>query len=162
MVEDAIAHYSECGYIDFIHIVWCEKQAPPEKILRRFSKTTPVVMFDLRNDSLNSRFLPLPEGNIYTVSLKIYRSYDKYIYIFTGTYSNGVFSVDDDIRVSCKELKLAHEAWRSSQHTLVGFMPRMHLRNRGTEGDYIYRCWWKTWREGTYSIILTKVSIYFV
>lgn len=136
MVEDAIAHYSECGNIDYIHIVWCEKQAPPEKILQRFAKTTPVVMFDLRNDSLNSRFLPLPEGS----------------------YSNGVFSVDDDIRVSCRELTLAHEAWRSSQHTLVGFMPRLHLRNQGGEGSYIYRCWWKTWREGTYSIILTKAA----
>lgn len=81
MVEDAIAHYSECGNIDYIHIVWCEKQAPPEKILQRFAKTTPVVMFDLRNDSLNSRFLPLPEGNneLHTVSLKI-PSYAKFVF----------------------------------------------------------------------------------
>jgi len=25
-------------------------------------------------------------------------------------------------------------------------------------GEYIYRCWWKTWREGAYSIILTKAA----
>jgi len=63
MVEDAIAHYSKCGHVDYIHVVWCEEEAPPQKIIQRFSvQTSPVVLFDVHSDSLNSRFLPLSDG----------------------------------------------------------------------------------------------------
>lgn len=83
-----------------------------------------------------SRFLPLAEG----------------------TYTDGVLAVDDDMRISCHDLALAHETWRNSPDTLVGWMPRTHMR--GSEGGLLYRCWWSVWWSGSYSIVLTKVPRY--
>jgi hypothetical protein len=40
--------------------------------------------------------------------------------------TSAVFSVDDDLFVSCGSLDLAHDVWRASPNTMVGFMPRMH------------------------------------
>lgn len=62
------------------------------------------------------------------------------------------------MRVPCDELDLAYEVWRGSSKSLIGFMPRIHLRNRIT-GLLEYRCWWKVWWEGAYSIILTKAAL---
>jgi len=84
-------------------------------------------------DSLNSRFRPL-----------------------TDPHTDAIFSVDDDMRVPCKELGLAYEVWLNSPNTIVGFMPRLHLRNGSR---YEYRCWWRVWWHGAYSIVLTKAAI---
>ena len=83
-------------------------------------------------DSLNNRFKPL-----------------------SGPHSDAIFTVDDDMRVPCSELSLGYEVWRGSSRSLVGFMPRLHVR--GSNG-YIYRCWWRVWWQGSYSIILTKAA----
>lgn len=29
---------------------------------------------------------------------------------------------------------------------------------RGSDGNWVYRCWWRTWWQGSYSIILTKAA----
>ena len=84
-------------------------------------------------DSLNNRFSPL-----------------------TGSHSDAIFSVDDDMRVPCEELLLAYQVWRGSPRSLIGFMPRIHLRS---QGKLVYRCWWRVWWSGTYSIILTKAAM---
>ena len=103
MLLDALEHYSKCEHVKYIHVTWCEKEPPPREMTTKFNtQSTPMITFDLYEDSLNARFIPLK----------------------TGTYNDGIFSVDDDIRVSCQELRLAHEVWRGSSHTLVGFMPR--------------------------------------
>lgn len=60
------------------------------------------------------------------------------------------------MRVSCADLGLGYEVWRHSPNSLVGFMPRVHLRGR--DGRLTYRCWWRVWWEGSYSIILTKAA----
>jgi len=88
MLENALAHYSKCDYVKYIHVVWCESKLPPERLIQRFSPLkNPTIYFDVLEDSLNNRFSPLQEG----------------------TYTDGIFSVDDDIRVSCQDLKLTHE-----------------------------------------------------
>jgi hypothetical protein len=84
-------------------------------------------------DSLNNRFTPI-----------------------TGPHTDAIFSVDDDMRVPCRDLNLAHEVWRGSSRSIVGFMPRVHLRKNGL---LEYRCWWRVWWHGVYSIILTKAAI---
>jgi hypothetical protein len=84
-------------------------------------------------DSLNSRFRPIE-----------------------GPHNDAIFSVDDDMRVPCEDLMLAHEVWRGSSRSIVGFMPRIHIRRNG---KLEYRCWWRVWWHGTYSIILTKAAI---
>ena len=60
------------------------------------------------------------------------------------------------MRITCEDLALGYQVWRTSPRTLIGFMPRIHLRKY--DGLYEYRCWWKVWWEGTYSIILTKAA----
>lgn len=35
-------------------------------------------------------------------------------------------------------------------------MPRIHIRSKD---GLIYRCWWRVWWHGVYSIILTKAAI---
>ncbi len=134
MLADALAHYSECPQVKFIHVVWCEEEAVPHYLLNRFSHNLyPKIYFDRHKDSLNARFEPLP----------------------AHTTTSGVLAVDDDMRVSCGDLALAHEAWVSSPRAIVGFMPRTHLRG---EGGWVYRCWWSVWWTGKYSIILTKAA----
>jgi hypothetical protein len=64
------------------------------------------------------------------------------------------------MRVACGDLENAYEVWRSSQRTIVGFMPRLHLRSRSEPNKLDYRCWWRVWYHGRYSIILTKAAIF--
>lgn len=93
------------------------------------------VFFDVQEkDSLNNRFKPIE-----------------------GPHTDAILSVDDDMRIPCVDLNLAYDVWRGSQRSLVGFMPRIHLRNR--DNSLEYRCWWRVWWHGVYSIILTKAAI---
>jgi Glycosyl transferase family 64 domain len=85
-----------------------------------------------KEDSLNNRFKPLE-----------------------GPHTDTIFAVDDDIRVPCVQLSLGYEVWQNSPRNIIGFIPRLHLR--GASG-YVYRCWWRVWWQGTYSIILTKAA----
>jgi len=59
------------------------------------------------------------------------------------------------MRVPCVELELGQEVFRGSSQSIIGFMPRIHVRGAG---GYIYRCWWRVWWYGAYSIILTKAA----
>jgi hypothetical protein len=134
MMVDAVRHYSKCGFVKHIYIVWCENDPPTEALQSLYATSTyPTVNFVLEKDSLNARFKPLK-----------------------GPHTDGIFTVDDDMRVECSELALAHETWRQSSRSIVGFMPRMHLR--APNGNLIYRCWWRVWWSGRYSIILTKAA----
>jgi len=94
--------------------------------------------------------------------------------------------VDDDIRVPCRDLKLALHAWAMSPSTLVGFFPRLHTPaptaaqsrddtspNSGNEAlspatnaaaaaaglRFEYHSWWYVWWYGRYSMVLTKAAI---
>lgn len=135
LMIDAISYYSNCECVKYIHVIWSEKELPPSRIVSQFKENdVPRVLFDIQSiDSLNNRFKPLD-----------------------GPHTDAIFSVDDDMRVPCSELDLAVEVWRGSQKSLIGFMPRIHLR---TSNGLQYRCWWKVWFEGAYSIILTKAAL---
>lgn len=61
------------------------------------------------------------------------------------------------MRVPCNDLALALEVWRGSSKSLIGFMPRIHIR--GPSSSLVYRCWWRVWWTGAYSIILTKAAL---
>jgi hypothetical protein len=74
----------------------------------------------------------------------------------TSDYTDGIFAVDDDMRVPCQELDFTFDVWRNSQDSIVGFMPRVHVRS--PSGTMVYRAWWYIWWTGSYSIILTKAA----
>jgi len=73
-----------------------------------------------------------------------------------SVHSNAILNVDDDMKIPCSDLALAYQVWKTASRTIVGFMPRIHIR--GSDNKYIYRCWWRVWWQGAYSIILTKAA----
>lgn len=120
---------------------------------KKIIKNNTQVHFSIHKvDSLNNRFKPLE-----------------------GEHTKAIFSVDDDMRVPCSDLHNAFNVWKASPDSLVGYMPRMHLRRSSSSSsasasssssvsssssNLEYRCWWRVWWHGKYSIILTKAAIF--
>jgi hypothetical protein len=61
------------------------------------------------------------------------------------------------MRVPCEELAIAYQVWKGSPNSIVGFVPRIHIR--GSDNKLSYRCWLAVWYYGHYSIILTKAAL---
>ena len=147
VVEQAIEHYKQCHVVKYVYVVWSDREHPPPKsMLEKYAPHIPdldlnrnsgkQVRFRVQETtSLNNRFRPLDGAE----------------------HTDAIFAVDDDMRVTCRDLALAFEVWQQSTRSLVGFMPRVHIRDR--DGVLRYRCWWSTWWHGVYSIILTKAAI---
>jgi len=95
--------------------------------------------------------------------------------------TEAVFSIDDDVHVSCKQMELAMEVWTTAPRAMVGFVPRLHSwddavrpknsfrvldtkaspipgwRYHGALLDPIrYSVWW----DGAYSMVLTKAAFF--
>jgi len=138
VVDDAIEFYAECEVVRYIYIVWSEETEPPQRLTAKYKQwKVPSVGFQKQaSTSLNNRFRPLLDV----------------------PHSDGVFAVDDDMRVPCDDLDTAYDVWQGSRDSLVGFMPRVHLRKKN--GLLEYRCWWRVWWHGVYSIVLTKAAIF--
>lgn len=136
MLDDAVEYYAQCDLVKHVKIVWSEQALPPARLTAKYAKwKMPMVAFERHDsDSLNNRFKPLQTE-----------------------HTDAIFAVDDDMRVPCQDLDTAFEVWQHSPMSLVGFMPRVHLRKNGL---LEYRCWWRVWWHGVYSIILTKAAIY--
>ena len=145
VVEDAIDHYSQCKSVRYVYVIWSDKaNPPPTDMMKRYGSARPpstisgptsVGFLVQDSTSLNNRFRPLLDVE----------------------HTDAIFAVDDDMRVACKDLEVAFEAWRASPESLVGFMPRVHIRD--SQGILRYRCWWSTWWHGVYSMVLTKAAI---
>jgi hypothetical protein len=138
IVDDCIEFYAQCSVVRYIYVVWSEENDPPQRLLAKYKRwKIPEVGFQKqKSSSLNNRFRPLNDV----------------------PHSDGIFSVDDDMRVPCSDLEIAYDVWQGSRDSLVGFMPRVHLRR--PNGLLEYRCWWRVWWHGVYSIILTKAAIF--
>jgi len=138
VVDDAIEFYAECEVVRYIYVVWSEESEPPQRLTAKYKQwKVPSVGFQRQvSTSLNNRFRPLSDV----------------------PHSEGVFAVDDDMRVPCDDLDTAYDVWQGSRDSLVGFMPRVHLRKKN--GLLEYRCWWRVWWHGVYSIVLTKAAIF--
>jgi hypothetical protein len=136
---DAVGYYSTCDVTKYIYVVWSENNTVPDHVESpyRHSDHPKITVIPHPTKSLNNRFLPLQ-----------------------GPHTNAIFSVDDDMRVDCTDLEHAYEVWRASQETIVGFMPRLHIRSSSDPNKLDYRCWWRVWYHGRYSIILTKAAIF--
>lgn len=152
-MKQAVSHYSQCEKVEYIYIIWSEDRPPPPTYIKAYARydnpkvyivcafltivvTTSnyqVEFLVFEEDSLNNRFKPISKP-----------------------HTDGIFSIDDDMQVPCNELDFAFDVWRTSKDSIVGFMPRVHIR--GSEGQLVYRCWWRVWWYGTYSIILTKAA----
>lgn len=131
----SVEHYATCPVVKYINVVWSEQREPPEAYAMKFAMhRTPKISFERHDsESLNNRFKPLK-----------------------NEHSDAIFNVDDDMLVPCDELTLGYNVWKGSQRSIVGFMPRVHMR--GPDNRFVYRCWWRVWWHGHYSIILTKAA----
>jgi Glycosyl transferase family 64 domain len=129
MLQESIHHYGQvCGLatgVQHVYIVWADlAQTPPSPetlwqesaSLRQSSSRqsannkahanrSPLTILQVPKDSLNSRFLPIPDLS-----------------------TTAIFMVDDDVRVDCKSLRMAFEAWKLYPDSMVGFYPRFAAR----------------------------------
>ena len=131
-MKGAVDFYAACPGVDTVHVVYCEGSSPPKEELP--AGATPVLFHVKHNCSLNNRFHPVPEAR--TVA---------------------IFSVDDDIRIPCRDLDAAFEAWRQQPCSLVGFYPRLHRQLPDCSHSYL-RTFDTLVIEGAYSIVLTKAA----
>ncbi|KAF9614889.1 hypothetical protein IFM89_020986 [Coptis chinensis] len=149
LLKQAVGHYASCSGTDAIRVVWSEIDPPSHKLLvylknivRSKSQTAhkPNFKFDLHEeDNLNNRFKPIEDLR-----------------------TDAIFSVDDDVIVSCSTLDLAFSVWQTAPSTMVGFVPRMHWLDVEKDGVayYKYGGWWSVWWMGTYSMVLSKAAFF--
>jgi Glycosyl transferase family 64 domain len=161
-LRKAVRHYAEtCGPkagVQKVFIVWAEDDVippTPESFFHKLSrkqqernrfrngnipKRSSVTILPVRN-SLNSRFLPIPD-----------------------VQDMAVFMVDDDIRVDCPSLQLGFTAWKSNPASMVGYYPRLAQMDtssslvhvRPTPEKFIYQSWPIVYWRQRINFILTK------
>ena len=126
----AANYYRSCGRVSEVRLVWVEARTPPSF---RAGYGAPVYI-DVHYPaaSLNTRFKML--RNLTT---------------------DAVFSIDDDVRVSCRDLHGAHDAWRGQPKRIVGFFPRT-LQKAGRGWRYRAYPAVALWKQ--YHIVLTKAA----
>ncbi|KAL5721104.1 lactose synthase [Ranunculus cassubicifolius] len=149
LLKKSISHYSSCGDLDSIHIVWSEPNAPSKSLHHFLSHVIQSnsrygreieLKFDFnKEDSLNNRFKDIKD-------LK----------------TDAIFSIDDDVVFPCATVEFAFNVWQSAPETMVGFVPRIHWidQKKESEGRYIYGGWWSVWWMGTYSMVLSKAAFF--
>lgn len=93
LLRRSVAHYSGCGGVDAVHVVWSEPEEPTEElrgsVLNCSDGGGAGVRFVINaEDSLNNRFRPIQ-----------------------GLTTDAIFSVDDDLIVPCSTLQFAFAMW---------------------------------------------------
>ncbi|CAG9464307.1 unnamed protein product [Pedinophyceae sp. YPF-701] len=133
LMEDSLAHHAACASVDRIHVVWSEAAPAPANYVA--DSGVEVVFHAMATNSLNNRFRALP-----------------------GVRTEAVLSLDDDLRIPCKDLDAAFATWRRSPQQLVGWFPRMVERSRSLDTcRYTYmRPFWTIVQARQVNIVLTK------
>lgn len=134
LLESFLAHYSTCPEVNSIQVVWSDQQYNPPKHLVDLYPPTKVEFEKHSSDRLSNRFKP-------TDAIK----------------TRAVLSIDDDLLISCQQLRLGFNIWTANENALVGYAPRMHAINP-VSGEDRYLRWQDTWWNGMYSIVLTKAA----
>jgi hypothetical protein len=144
---EVINHYSTCSHVEAIHIIWPDPVFHPMELsFFKLNNAKVPVLFEIQSDSsLNSRFN-----------------------IILPSKSDAIFTTDDDIIISCKDLISAYNIWKNNNtDTMVGFAARVHTREQIKTSNntivytnrYIYTMYDHPARKfNYYSIVLTKAS----
>ena len=134
-----VSKYSICQAVEEIQVVWGHTaNPPPEATDFTYSKTHCPVVFDVLDDE--GEWPPIHYGSTNPQFIK--------------TRTEGVFLMDVDMVMECEDLKFVHSVWRSGRETLVGVLPRVHLKDDKT-GQYTYHGWNRVWWNGAYSLLLS-------
>lgn len=133
LLKRSAEHLALCDCVAEIQIVWSDQENSPPSPDFFSEEARAKVRFEVHDsNSLNHRF---------NITLPI--------------ETDGVFSVDDDVEISCADLKFGFETWQSSQTTTVGYSPRMVTRDPTTK-KFSYRSWRVVRWNGVYNVVLTK------
>lgn len=133
LLKRSAEHLASCDCVGQIQVVWSDQDNAPPGMDLFTEKTRRKVHFEVHDtNSLNHRFN-----------------------MTSSVRTEGVFSTDDDLEISCADLKFAFETWQSSQNAMVGFSPRLVTRDPKTK-RHSYRSWRVVRWNGVYNVILTK------
>lgn len=168
-LKTAVQHYASiCGKqfgVSQVFVVWAEQdsQAPsPESFfadsvfLRQGSSSlllskhnqddtrAEVQVLQKQSASLNTRFEPIPQS-----------------------HSTAIFMVDDDLRVDCRSLQTAFEAWKANPDSMVGYYPRLASVPRRisttdsstvmvSSPSLVYHPWPVVFMQHSFNFVLTK------
>lgn len=133
LLKISVEHLATCDCVGQIQVVWSDQENDPPGLEFFEEAARDKIRFEIHDtNSLSHRFnMTLPME------------------------TDGVFSTDDDLHISCADLKFGFESWQSSQKTMVGFTPRMVTLDPKTE-RFSYRSWRVVRWNGVYNVILTK------
>eukprot|EP00756_Hemistasia_phaeocysticola_P044898 Hpha_TRINITY_DN18679_c0_g1::TRINITY_DN18679_c0_g1_i1::g.115655::m.115655 len=133
----SVNHYRGCPEVAEVRVIWAESDHAPAALSSPANRRGAVVFADVHwpEATLNTRFL-----------------------VKTPLRTSTIFSVDDDVRITCRDLRLAHESWRqsSSRESLAGFFPR--VAQRSGPRAWRYRGLTAVMAWGKYSVVLTKAA----
>ena len=137
LIERSLLHYLSCSSTTSLtQIFVVGPRKTPSSSLAPSPSSVPIFFTNENSTSLNDRFKPLPPNHLHAST-------------------TGLFSVDDDILVSCKSLQYAFQTWESGKNnSLVGFFPRLHLYK--SQSWLSYKGWPSVYWSNSYSMILTK------
>ena len=134
LLKRSAEHLASCDSVGQIQVVWSDQEnAPPGLEIFATEEARRKVVFEVHDtNSLNHRFNAT-----------------------SPVETAGVFSTDDDLEISCADLRFGFETWRSSQNAMVGYSPRLVTRDPETR-RHSYRSWRVVRWNGVYNVILTK------
>ncbi|CAN0060078.1 unnamed protein product, partial [Hapterophycus canaliculatus] len=133
LLKRSAEHLASCDCVEQIQVVWSDQENPPPGMDLFTEAARRKVVFEVHDtNSLNHRFN-----------------------ITSPVRTDGVFSTDDDLEISCSDLRFGFETWRSSQNTMVGYSPRLVTLDPQTR-RHSYRSWRVVRWNGVYNVILTK------
>lgn len=133
LLKRSAEHLASCDCVGQIQVVWSDQDNPPPSMDLFTEAARQKVFFEVHDtNSLSHRFN-----------------------ITSPVQTAGVFSTDDDLEISCADLKFGFETWQSSQNTMVGYSPRLVTLDPETR-RHAYRSWRVVRWNGVYNVILTK------
>ena len=143
-LQDFVGKYSICPVVEEVQITWGHtKDAPPTADSFTYSKTHSTVVFEqVNNDSGD-----WPPSH-YSSSLPV--------------KTEAVMLLDADVLIDCEDLKFVQSVWRSGRETMVGVLPRIHMKwtyDDGREPEYTYHGWSRVWWNSAYSLMLSGAAV---
>jgi len=103
----SVRHYLQCHDVAQIRVIWSDPQNAIPAELHSLRQTEPRLVFDeYANNKLTDRFK------------------------FNALWiTEGIFNIDDDLKLSCNILSATFRLWRVAPRYLIGFHPRQPIED---------------------------------